>query len=280
MRFVKMHGLGNDFVVVSDWKEVPANVSRLAMDICDRHFGVGADGLVFLLPSEQADFRMRIFNADGSESEQCGNAIRCLAKLYYEAISREKTDLIVETGRGTQKVWLEVDNDQVKRVRVDMGEPILAAKQIPVAVRVDHGPLVNHSLEVNGKRFSFTAVSMGNPHIVIEVEDPETFPLETWGPVLESHPIFPKRTNVEFVRVHHPQEITMRVWERGVGETHACGSGACAVLVAMVLAGKADRQATIHLKGGDLFIEWNKEDGRVYMTGPAEIVFEGIWKKK
>jgi diaminopimelate epimerase len=273
-----MHGLGNDFVVVSDLTEVPDNASQLAIDICDRHFGVGADGLVFLLPSDQADFRMRIFNSDGSESEQCGNAIRCLAKLYYETISREKCDLIVETGRGTQKVWLEVDKDRVKRVRVDMGEPILAAKKVPVDVDSSE-PLVNHTLELDGARFSFTAVSMGNPHIVIEVEDPKSFPIEKWGPILENHPLFPKRTNVEFVRVHHSQEITMRVWERGVGETQACGSGACAVLVAMVLTGKAERQATIHLKGGDLSIEWNKDDGRVYMTGPAEVVFEGIWRK-
>lgn len=272
MKFTKMHGLGNDFVVVAA-SALPNKPDQLAQRVCHRHFGVGADGLVFILPAENGDCTMRIFNADGSEAEQCGNAVRCVARYYYDRISNARRELTVETCAGLQRVWLEQDQS----VRVDMGRPILEGRAIPTAI--DSDVVVDQPVEVKGETFRFTAVSMGNPHAVIFVEDAVRFPVEIWGPLLEIHPFFPKKTNVEFVTVQSPTELDMRVWERGVGQTLACGTGACASVVAAVLAGRANRRARVHLKGGDLEIDWRQADNRVYMTGGAEVVFTGEWQE-
>lgn len=274
MDFTKMHGLGNDFVVVYGEQELPSNASELAVKLCDRFFGIGADGLVYILPSAKADFTMRIMNSDGSEAEQCGNAIRCVAKYVYDHGLIDRTEMTIETlGAGVQKLRLTVEEGRVASVRVDMGEPILDGLRVPTTV--DQHPVVNHPIEVDGREFRFTAVSMGNPHCVIYVDDAVSFDLGTWGPKLEVHPLFPRKTNVEFATVNSRNQIDMRVWERGAGPTLACGTGACATLVASVLNGSADRSATISLKGGDLFIEWDEHDNHVYMTGPAEVVYTG-----
>ncbi|WP_141333710.1 diaminopimelate epimerase [Paenibacillus sp. tmac-D7] len=276
MNFTKMHGLGNDFIVFSNTETLPADASELAVRLCDRHFGIGADGLVFVLPSNRADYMMRIINSDGSEAEQCGNAIRCAAKYIYDngLVDAGQTELTIETiGAGPQVVQLQVENGRVTRVRVDMGEPVLAGLQVPTTV--DAEPVLEHPVAVDGREFTFTAVSMGNPHCVIFVEDAVRFDLAAWGPKLEKHPLFPRRINVEFATVKSRDYADMRVWERGAGPTLACGTGACATLVAGVLNGKMDRKGIVALKGGELLIEWNETDNRVYMTGPAETVYTG-----
>ncbi|MFC4778365.1 diaminopimelate epimerase [Paenibacillus sp. GCM10023252] len=274
MEFTKMHGLGNDFVVIAGEQELPANAAELAVDVCNRFFGIGADGLVYILPSEKADFRMRIMNSDGSEAEQCGNAIRCVAKYVYDHKLTSQEEITIETlGAGVQKVQLTVDNGVVQKVRVDMGEPILNGLQVPTTV--DAEQVVEHPIEVDGQQFRFTAVSMGNPHCVIYVDDAVNFDLAQWGPKLETHPMFPRKINVEFVTVKSRSHTDMRVWERGAGPTLACGTGACATVVASVLNGLTDRTATVSLKGGDLLIEWNETDNHVYMTGPAAEVYRG-----
>lgn len=276
MNFTKMHGLGNDFVLIYQ-TQAPSHpeMSTLAQKMCDRHLGVGADGLVAIYPSASADVAMRIFNSDGTLAEQCGNAMRCVAKYYYERISDEKTEFTIETKVGIQPVWVNEDRGKVKEIRVDMGKPVLAPEQIPVLVAGETA--VNKEIKVNSKMFQFSAVSMGNPHVVIEVGEAEKFPVGVWGPLLETHETFPQKANVEFVTYHSPQEVTMRVWERGVGQTMACGSGACATLVAGVLSGRCGRKAKVHLLGGDLLVEWDEQDRHVYMTGPAEFVFDGVW---
>jgi len=272
--FVKMHGLGNDFIVVRADEGVPEDAAALAVKLCDRHFGIGADGLVFIVPSEKADCMMRIFNADGSEAEQCGNAIRCVAKYVWDRSVGANDELTIETkGAGAQRVTVYPKDGRVARVRVDMGAPILNGRDIPTTF--DAPRVVGETIEADGRSFRFTAVSMGNPHCVIEVEDAVRFETSVWGPKLETHPAFPRRTNVEFVTIESAARATMRVWERGSGETLACGTGACAVLVASVLEGKMERRGTIALKGGELDIEWDEASGRVYMTGPAEEVYEG-----
>ncbi|MGG1311301.1 MULTISPECIES: diaminopimelate epimerase [Cohnella] len=274
MNFTKMHGLGNDFIVVYGERELPADAPELAKRLCNRNFGIGADGLVYILPSEKADFKMRIINSDGSEAEQCGNAIRCVAKYVYDNGLVSRTDITIETiGAGVQPLKLEAENGVAKRVRVDMGEPILNGLDVPTTI--DANPVVGHPVTVDGREFKFTAVSMGNPHCVIYVDDAVGFDLATWGPKLEHHPLFPRKINVEFAKVNSRSQVDMRVWERGAGPTLACGTGACATLVASVLNGLTDRKATISLAGGDLFIEWNEDDNHVYMTGPAEAVFTG-----
>ncbi|XEC96972.1 diaminopimelate epimerase [Paenibacillus tarimensis] len=274
MNFTKMHGLGNDFIVIAGERELPGNAAELAVKLCDRYFGVGADGLVYILPSDKADFRMRIINSDGSEAEQCGNAIRCVGKYVYDNGLISNEEITVETlGAGVQKVQLNVDNGKAATVRVDMGAPVLQGLQVPTTV--DAETVVDYPIEVDGREFRFTAVSMGNPHCVIYVDDAAGFDLQTWGPKLETHPMFPRKINVEFVTVKSRNAADMRVWERGAGPTLACGTGACATVVASVLNGLTDRTATVSLKGGDLLIEWNEEDGRVYMTGPAETVYRG-----
>lgn len=276
MNFTKMQGLGNDFIVFAGGTELPANASDLALKLCDRHFGIGADGLVYLLPSQKADYMMRIINSDGTEAEQCGNAIRCAAKYIYDhgMVDPSRTELRIETiGAGPQQVQLTVDGGAVRAVRVDMGEPVLDGLSVPTTI--DKERVVDQPIHVDGREFRFTAVSMGNPHCVIFVEDAAAVDLHVWGPKLETHPTFPRRVNVEFAAVRGRGHADMRVWERGAGPTLACGTGACATLVASVLNGKTDRAATISLPGGDLFIEWDERDNRVYMTGPAEIVFKG-----
>lgn len=274
MEFTKMHGLGNDFLLFYGETELPANVSELAIQWCNRYFGVGADGLVFILPSDEADFRMRIINSDGTEAEQCGNAIRCVSKYVYENGHTDKERITIETlGAGVQQVTLQVEQGEVRTVRVDMGEPILDGLSVPTTL--EGNPVLSHPIEADGRQFSFSAVSMGNPHCVIYVEDAPNFELDTWGPKLEVHPFFPRKINVEFATVTRRDRVEMRVWERGAGPTLACGTGACATLVASVLNGFTDRAAWIGLKGGDLYIEWDERDNHVYMTGPAEVVFKG-----
>lgn len=274
MEFTKMHGLGNDFIVVFGEQELPSNAADLAVTLCNRFFGIGADGLVYILPSERGDYMMRIMNSDGSEAEQCGNAIRCVSKYVYDHGLVNSEQIVIETiGAGEQKVTLNVKDGAVETVTVDMGEPVLSGLQIPVAI--DAEPVLSERIESDGTEFKFTAVSMGNPHCVIYVEDAVSFDLATWGPKLEVHPLFPRKVNVEFATVLDRGRVNMRVWERGAGPTLACGTGACATLVSSVLNGLTDRAAWISLKGGDLFIEWNEEDNHVYMTGPAEVAFTG-----
>ena len=274
MEFTKMHGLGNDFIIIYGEQALPANVAELAVNWCDRYFGIGADGLVYILPSEQADYRMRIINSDGSEAEQCGNAIRCVAKYVYDHGYVQSEKISIETlGAGVQKVSIHADNGQASTVTVDMGEPVLEGLQIPTTI--DASRVVDMPIEQDDASFRFTAVSMGNPHCVIYVEDAVNFDLNAWGPKLEVHPLFPKKVNVEFATVLDRQTVDMRVWERGAGPTLACGTGACATLVSSVLNGRTDREAEVRLKGGSLFIEWNEQDNRVYMTGPASFVYTG-----
>lgn len=253
---------------------LPGNAPSLAVKLCNRFFGIGADGLVYILPSQRGDYMMRIMNSDGSEAEQCGNAIRCVSKYVYEHGLVESEQIVIETiGAGEQKVSLKVKDGIVESVTVDMGAPVLSGPQIPVAI--DAEPVLDQPVEVDGTAFRFTAVSMGNPHAVIYVDDAVSFDLATWGPKLEVHPLFPRKVNVEFATVVNRGHVDMRVWERGAGPTLACGTGACATLVSSVLNGVTDRSAVISLKGGDLFIEWNEEDNHVYMTGPAQVVYTG-----
>lgn len=275
MEFTKMNGLGNDFIVIYGYQAVPEDIAERAVKWCDRHFGIGADGLVFILPSLAADFRMVIINSDGTEAEQCGNAIRCVAKFVYDNGHTDKTELTIETlGAGAQRVTLDLEGGKVKNVTVDMGAPVFDAALIPTSLEGDI--LQNREIEADGRTFAFTAVSMGNPHAVIYVEDAPTFDLEHYGPKLEVHSFFPNRTNVEFATVTAFDRIEMRVWERGAGQTLACGTGACATLVSSVVNGLTGRSAWIALKGGDLYIEWKEADNHVYMTGPAETVYHGL----
>lgn len=275
MKFTKMHGLGNDYIFVDALEErIPEEeLPALAREISHRHFGVGADGLILILFSAEADFRMRVFNADGSEAEMCGNGIRCFAKYVYDRGLTRKTDIRVETLAGMISPHLTVEGGEVTAVRVDMGEPRLKRKDIPMA-----GPpedrVLEEPLKVGREEFRVTCVSMGNPHCIIFVDEIWAVDLDRLGPLIERHPVFPERTNVEFVRVHDPGEITMRVWERGSGITLACGTGACASVVAGNLLGRVGREATVHLPGGDLLVEW-ASDNHVYMTGPAVTVCEG-----
>ncbi len=276
MRFTKMHGIGNDYVYVDCVRQKPpADPAALARAVSDRHFGVGSDGLILIGPSERADARMRMFNADGSESEMCGNGIRCVAKFVHDHGIATKPHLKIETGRGVLALDLEVQNGKAVRVRVNMGEPILESAKIPTTLPGD--PPVNAALPVAGTTFDVTCVSMGNPHAVIYSEDITKVALEIIGPLLEHAPQFPRRTNAHFVKVHSPTEVTMRTWERGSGITLACGTGACAVCVAGVLTGRTARKLLAHLPGGDLELEWSEADNCVYMTGPATEVFTGEW---
>jgi diaminopimelate epimerase len=272
MRFTKMHGLGNDYVYVDGFAAPPPrDPAAVARQVSDRHFGVGSDGLILIVPSERADARMRMFNADGSESEMCGNGLRCVAKYVHDHGIARKPRLNIETGRGILTVDLEVRNGKAERVRVDMGEPILQGSDIPT--RLPGDPPVDAPLG----EYRVTAVSMGNPHAVIYTPDAAAVPLEAVGPKMEHDPAFPRRVNVHFVQVHSPAEVTMRTWERGSGITLACGTGACAVCVAGVLTGRTERTLLAHLPGGDLDLEWSAADNHVYMTGPATEVFTGEW---
>ena len=276
MRFTKMHGCGNDYIYVDCFHEkLPADVPALSRAISDRHFGVGGDGLILICPSEKADARMRMFNADGSEAEMCGNGLRCVAKYVHDHGIVRGTRLHIETGRGVLAVDLEIEAGKVRRVRVDMGEPILQASDIPTTL--PGNPPVNVPLAIDGVTLNFTCVSMGNPHAVTFVDEITDQHVHGIGPKVEKHPAFPRRTNVEFIKANRPGDATMRVWERGSGETLACGTGACASAVAGVLTGKLARRVVMHLLGGDLELHWSEADKHVYMTGPAVEVFSGEW---
>jgi diaminopimelate epimerase len=275
MRFTKMQGAGNDYVYVDCFQErLPADAPALARRISDRHFGVGGDGLILIRPSEVGDARMQMFNADGSEGEMCGNGIRCVAKYVYDHGIARKERLKIETGRGVLALDLEVEAGKVSRVRVNMGKPVFEPQQIPTTFPGDK--VVNVPLVIGRETLPVTCVSTGNPHCVTYVEELSDYWVLQIGPQVERDKHFPRRTNVEFVQVISPREVRMRVWERGSGETLACGTGASAVCVAGVLTGRSERKVLVHLLGGDLEIHWS-DDGYVYMTGPAAEVFSGEW---
>ncbi len=276
--FTKMHGLGNDYVYINCFQEHldGVDIPELARAMSDRHRGIGSDGLILILPSEQADVCMRMFNSDGSESEMCGNGIRCVAKYAYDHGLVNKQEITAETGAGILTLQLFTNTSgKVNRVRVNMGQPRLTRSQIPMTGQAEE-QVINQELKILDRTFHITCVSMGNPHCIIYVDNVDEFPLEKYGPVIENHPLFPNRTNVEFVEIVSAGEVKQRTWERGAGETLACGTGASAVAVAGVLTGHTDRTILNHLLGGDLELEWTKE-GSVFMTGPAVQVFEGTF---
>jgi diaminopimelate epimerase len=276
MRFTKMHGAGNDYVYVNCFDQpLPADAPELARRMSHRHFGIGGDGLVLIRPSEVADARMQMFNADGSEAEMCGNAIRCVGKYLYDHGIRRQETLRIETGAGVLTLELEATNGKATRARVDMGEPILEAARIPTTL--PGSPVVDVELVVDGKSFQVTCVSMGNPHCVIFVEQLSDELVLGFGPKIEKHAAFPAKVNVEFVEVISPTEVRQRTWERGSGETWACGTGASAVCVAGVLAGRTERKILNHLLGGDLELEWQETSNHVFKIGPATEVFSGDW---
>jgi diaminopimelate epimerase len=289
MKFTKMHGAGNDFIYVNCFKEKIKKPDKLAKIICDRHTGVGSDGLILICPSSKADARMRLFNADGSEAELSGNGIRCLAKYVYEhKIAKSKGRLVmpgqpplpaslrIETGRGVLAVGLILDNNKkVRKVCVNMGQPILSPADIPV--KLSGEKIIEKPIEISGRQLLMTCVSMGNPHAVFFCDDVSSIELEKLGPAIENHSLFPNRTNVHFVQVDSKNKLTMRTWERGCGETLACGTGACACCVSGVLTGRMNRKCTAHLSGGDLELFWSEQDNCVYMTGPAVEIFNGNW---
>ncbi|MBP2626431.1 MAG: Diaminopimelate epimerase [Firmicutes bacterium] len=271
--FSKWHGLGNDFVIVNGFTERIDNYPQMAIEVCDRHFGVGADGLVVLLASEVADFQMRIFNSDGSEAEMCGNVTRCMARFVYDHGLTDKTKITLETKAGIIKPELIFIDGTLSTIRVDMGMPRLKRSEIPMNGN-ESEEVINELLVVEQSDYHITCVSMGNPHCILFVDNIADANLSVIGPVIETNSIFPRKINVEFVQVINKQKVRMRVWERGAGITMACGTGACATLVAAVLNGKTDRQAIVELDGGELFIEWG-QDNHVYMSGPAVEVFSG-----
>ncbi len=284
MRFTKMHGAGNDYVYVNCFEEpMPADPAELARQVSDRHFGIGADGLILICPSTEADARMRMFNADGSESEMCGNGVRCVAKYVYDhGICRNKT-LRIETGNGVLTLDLKIVGGLVQRVRVDMGTPILEPARVPTTLPGNAAyagsPAANVDLDLGDCRLQVTCVSMGNPHCITFVDELTDHLVLDVGSRVENDPHFPNRINAEFVQILSPDEVRMRVWERGSGETMACGTGACAVCVAGALTGRTQRKILVHLPGGDLELEW-AADNHVYLTGEAVEVFNGEWKTK
>ena len=279
IKFTKMEGLGNDYVYMDCTKSgEPDNVASLAKFVSDRHFGVGSDGLILIVKSKIADFKMRMFNGDGSEAQMCGNGIRCVGKFVYDKGLTSKTNLNIETLAGIKVLELNIKDGKVDTVKVDMGEPIFNPKKIPVIA--EENPVQNLSISVLDKTFLFTCVSMGNPHAITEVEDVKNFEVEKYGKILEIDSHFPEKTNVEFIQVINNETITMRVWERGSGETMACGTGACAVAVSQILNGKVKNKVTVKLLGGDLDIFWDNKTNHVFMTGPARTVFEGELEEK
>lgn len=277
MKFTKMHGLGNDYVYVNCLKEKIENPEEVAKYVSDRHFGIGSDGLIMINPSKVADFEMEMYNADGSRGEMCGNGIRCVAKYVYDYGLTDKTSISVETLGGIKYLDLTVEDGKVILVKVDMGTPDLRASSIPIVMEEgrESDQVVDETIMVDGEEYHMTGVSMGNPHTVVYVGDVKGLDIEKIGPKFENHERFPKRINTEFVRVIDRKTVEMRVWERGSGETLACGTGACAVAVASILNGLTDNEVTIQLLGGDLKIEWDREANKVYMTGPATTVFDG-----
>lgn len=274
MKFTKMHGIGNDYVYVDCTEKDLKHPEEISRYVSDRHFGIGSDGMILIRNSDAADFRMSMYNADGSQGEMCGNGIRCVAKYVYDYGLTDKEEIAIETLAGIKYLKLTVEDGKVSKVRVNMGKPILEPEKIPV--EAERVPVVREPICVCGRKWEMTCVSMGNPHAVIFIEEPvKEFPLEQIGPHFENHERFPRRTNTEFVRVIDRSTMEMRVWERGSGETLACGTGTCATAVAGVLCGLCDRKVTVHLLGGDLEIEWDEKDNCVYMTGSATTVFDG-----
>jgi diaminopimelate epimerase len=281
IKFTKMHGAGNDYVYVDGFtQKLPSDLEQLAIAMSHRRFGVGGDGIIAILPSDHADARMRMFNADGSESEMCGNGIRCVAKYVHDSGIARKPSLAIETGAGVLKLELQVQNGNVDQVTVDMGKPRLLAAEIPTTLESADQQVVNHKLEYKGHTLFGTCVSMGNPHCVIFVPEATDELVLGIGPLIEKDERFPKRTNVEFVEVLASGEVRQRTWERGSGETWACGTGASAVCVAGVLTGRTDRKILNHLTGGDLMLHWDEASGHVFMTGPAVEVFTGNYNYK
>ena len=277
MKFTKMQGIGNDYVYVNCLQETIENPSELAKKISDRHYGVGSDGLIMINPSDKADFEMEMYNADGSRGEMCGNGIRCVAKYVYDYGLTDKTSISVEKLAGIKYLDLTVEDGKVVLVKVDMGKPMLRPEEVPVVSEKEE--VIDEPITVDGQEYRMTCVSMGNPHAVVFIDqDVKEFPLETVGVKFENHERFPKRVNTEFVNVLDRHTAQMRVWERGSGETLACGTGACAVAVACALNGLTEDEVTVKLLGGDLQIKWDREKNTVYMTGPAEVVFDGEWK--
>ncbi len=274
MKFTKMHALGNDYVVINTFEEKIDEIVTFVRKVCDRHFGVGADGVLLVKASDIADFKMEIYNADGSRAQMCGNGIRCFAKYVYENGLTIKTNFYIETDAGIREVKLHIKNDMIKEVSVDMGAPILESQKIPVTIEKEI--VVNESIIVKGKEYQMTCVSMGNPHAIIWVNDVDNFPIDVVGMAMEYHPRFPERVNTEFVEIVNQKTVKMRVWERGVGETLACGTGASAVCVAGVLCGLTDEEVTVKLKRGNLHVKWEKEANRVILTGEAVKVFDGV----
>ena len=276
VRFSKMHGAGNDYIYINGFEPFPEDLPELSKEVSDRHKGIGSDGLIAVLPSEKADFRMRMFNADGSEAEMCGNGIRCVGKFVFDKGLTDKTEVSVETLAGIKILKLHVDGGKVHSVPVDTGEPVFIPERIP-ALSASPEIRLSEPETVNGTTYRITAVSMGNPHAVVFVDEITDHQVLVDGPVLEVSPIFPKRANIEFAEVLDRSHIRMRVWERGSGETLACGTGACATAVAAVLNNLADREVTLHLLGGDLHIRWDKATNHVMMTGPAAFVCDGVF---
>lgn len=280
MRFGKMHGLGNDFIILDSYgpqriELEEALLHPLARRLCDRHFGIGADGILLILPSSEADFRMRLINADGSEAQHCGNGIRCVARYVYDHdFTAGRREMTIETTGRLNRIRI-IGEDEALRVEVDFGPPGLERETLPMA-GAPGARVLDEPVRAGDGLFALTGVSMGNPHAVLFVDDVEKAPVSELGPLIERHELFPERTNVEFVQVISPRELSMRVWERGAGETMACGTGACASVVAASLTGRGERRATVHLLGGDLEVDWTPE-GPVKMTGPAEHTFRGEW---
>lgn len=273
MEFTKMQGCGNDYVYVNGFENKIDNPNKLSEIVSDRHFGIGSDGLIVINPSEKADFKMSMYNADGSEGKMCGNGIRCVAKYVYDNKMTDKTTITVETLSGIKTLELNVKNDKVETVKVNMGTPILLPKDVPVVS--DKDKVVDEPIVIDDKEYRITCVSMGNPHAITFIENTDDLEIETIGPKFENNPIFPDRVNTEFIQVLDRNTVKMRVWERGSGETFACGTGACATVVACVLNGLTDDKVTVKLLGGDLFIEYNREENTVYMTGPVKVSFTG-----
>ncbi|MCM1309299.1 MAG: diaminopimelate epimerase [Butyrivibrio sp.] len=275
MKFTKMQGIGNDYVYVNCFEEKAENPAELSVLVSDRHFGIGSDGLILIKPSDRADFYMDMYNADGSSGKMCGNGIRCVGKYVYDNGLTDKTELSVETLSGIKYLKLNVNGGKVSSVRVNMGEPVFAPSEIPVSL--DGELIKDRTLSVGGREYKITCVSMGNPHCVVRVDDVDALKIEEIGPLFENNEVFPDRINTEFIRVIDENTIQMRVWERGSGETLACGTGACAAAVAAMLNGLCGGEVTVKLLGGDLKISWDRDSNIVYMEGPAEVSFTGEW---
>ena len=277
MKFTKMEGCGNDYIYINCFEENVDDPSELAAKMSNRNFGVGSDGIVLIMPDDKADFRMRMFNSDGSEAEMCGNASRCIGKYVYDRGLTDKTTVTLNTLAGIKVLKLNLKDGAVDTVTVDMGEPILKAEDIPVIS--DKYPVIGEKISALGREFEFTCVSMGNPHAVTFVEDTDDFDVAGYGSILEVDKHFPRKANIEFVQILDRTHVKMRVWERGAGETLACGTGACGVTVACALNNVCDRKINLALLGGELTIEWSEKDNHVYMTGPAKFSFDGVWLK-